>query len=329
MKRSLCLYALFVVTTGCGLGAFEDESGGQNNLPTRGAGPYLKTQVDFDTPADEPFILYNQTEHYSDPMGLLGSDGQLRIWFSRRSIDSLESDIAYAELPDVYSLVSRGPEQAMAADADWEQGAVAEPSIIDVGGGHLVMFYRGGIDDKAIGRADSQDGGESWTKHPDNPVLSGADQPAAAQLADEILLYFTDPLVPGIHLASSDDGVNFERLAEPVIEHRPQTFGAFDLRGVADPFAVVTEPRTEAGRPHLGMFFAGTDPGPEGPVISIGYAGSFDGRTFSRFLDTEPILARPAPSEAGPAAVLQPASGILLFHEAKQSRFRIAAAVHP
>ena len=48
--RALLLIAS--LATACGLAPFDDEPGGRDNLPTRAAGPYDKTEIDFDTPAD-------------------------------------------------------------------------------------------------------------------------------------------------------------------------------------------------------------------------------------------------------------------------------------
>ena len=39
---------------GCGLGIVDNTSGGGDNLPTLGAGPYGRLELDFATPADEP-----------------------------------------------------------------------------------------------------------------------------------------------------------------------------------------------------------------------------------------------------------------------------------
>jgi hypothetical protein len=325
--------AALLLATACGLGPFEDAPGGRDNLPTRAAGPYQKLEIDFDTPADEPYVLYEGPAHYRDPAPLPRTGGGIRIWFTRQGIDSDEAAIWVAELPDIRELPDRAPAPALEADAAWEEGFVAEPSILDLGGGHLVLYYRGGVSVPAIGRADSVDGGSTWDKHPQNPVLTGAAGPAAAALPGGIALYHTSPARPGIQLAQSEDGVAFDILTEPVVEPRPGVAGAFDPLEVADPFALTTEPidHTGAAQIHVGLFFAGARPGedPGETIHAIGYAGSHGGEVFERFLGNDPILAGGPPSERGPAVLLVPAGGILFFHEARLNRDRIAAAVHP
>ena len=74
-SRSLALAA-------CGLGPFDDAPGGRDNLPTRAAGPYGKTEIDFATPADEPYVLFEVTANYRDPAPLARDDGGFRIWFT-------------------------------------------------------------------------------------------------------------------------------------------------------------------------------------------------------------------------------------------------------
>lgn len=328
---------LLLLAAGCGVGPFDDVPGGRDNLPTRAAGPYSKLEIDFDTPADEPYVVVDRRAHVRDPAPLARDDGGVRLWFTHSPIASDGSsdtaDIWVTELPDLHELPDLAPELAVAADADWEEGFIAEPSVVDLGDDHLVLYYRGGRAAPAIGRADSTDGGATWDKHPDNPLLPDALTPAAAALPDgRVILFYTRPgATDAILAADSDDGVAFAPRADPVITPRPDLAEAFDADAVGDPFALVTVPLDASDTVHIGLFFTGTRPPRTGdePVTSIGYAGSFDGRTFARFLGPEPILAGGPPSEAGPAALLVPAGGVLFFQEAPQNRDRVAAAVHP
>ena len=332
-RAALAAALAALLLAGCGLGPFDDAPGGRDNLPTRAAGPYRKLEIDFDTPADEPYVLYENPAHYRDPSPLARDDGGLRVWFTREVIDTGETSIWYAELPGLHELPDRAPAPALLADADWEEGLVAEPCVLDLGGGHLVLYYRGGVTEPAIGRADSRDGGATWDKHPANPLLTAAAGPAAAVLPEGVVLYHTSPGRPGILRATSADGIQFERADGPVIEPRPGPGDAFDPLAVTDPFALATATLDTTGAEpvHVGLFFAGIRPDEEeGETVSaIGYAGSHDGAAFERFLGEGPILAVAPPSEGGPAVLLVPAGGILLFHEPRQNRFRIAAAVHP
>jgi hypothetical protein len=326
------LLAPLALAAACGLGPFDDQPGGRDNLPTRAAGPYAKPEIDFATPADEPYVLYEVTANYLDPTPLARDGGGFRVWFTRGDPDDGSAEIWYAELPDVHALPDVAPRGAVAPDAGWEESFVGEPAVVDLGGGHLVLYYRGGTLAPAIGRADSVDNGGSWQKHPANPILEGATSPAAALLAGgETALYFMSPDRPGIHAAIGDDGVAFNRLPDPIIEARPALEDAFDELAVADPFALVTDTLDEAEPVHVGLFFSGTRPGGEPGVLvdAIGYAGSYDGRAFTRFFGPDPVLEAGPPSEAGPGVISVAAGGVLFFHEPKQNRYRIGAAVHP
>jgi hypothetical protein len=321
-----------LLAAGCGLGPLDDASGGKDHLPTRGAGPYAKTEIDFDTPADEPYILADTFAHVRDPAPLRRPDGGIRLWLTRQEVDREAAEIWYTELPSVHDLPDRAPAAVLTADAEWEVGVVAEPSLVDLGAGRLVLYYRGGAGDApAIGRADSSDGGETFVKHPDNPILPGAAGPAAIAIGDRFVLYYTAPDQGGIFAADSEDGVRFEPRPAPVVVPRPALADAFDSLSVSEPFAVVSQ--TQGDNPvHVGLFFTGARPGaPDGaePVRSIGYAASYGGDDFDRFFGAKPILAGAPPSEAGPAVLLEPDGGTLFIHEVVPGRDRLAAAVHP
>lgn len=330
MRARLLVVSLWSATA-CGLGPFDDAPGGRDNLPTRAAGPYGKTEIDFDTPADEPYVLADPTAHVRDPAPLARDGGGFRIWYTRGDPVDGSAEIWYAELPDVHAVPDVPPTRALAPGEEWEEGFVGEPTLVDLGGGHLVLYYRGGVELPAIGRADSTDDGASWQKHADNPLVAGATSPAAALLADATALYFVDPEAPGIHAATAADGVDFTRAPAPIIARRPGLEEAFDSRAVADPFALVTPTLDEAEPVHVGLFFAGTRPGgdPGQLIDSIGYAGSYDGLAFTRFFGPDPVLEAGPPSDSGPGVISVAAGGVLFFHELKQTRYRIGAALHP
>lgn len=315
----------------CGVGPFDDEPGGRDNLPTRAAGPYAKTEIDFDTPADEPYVLADVTAHLRDPAPLARDGGGVRLWFTRESPDDGSGEIWYAELPGVHAVPDVPPRPALAASEPWEEDFVGEPTVIDLGGGHLVLYYRGGTSAPAIGRADSLDDGASWQKSAGNPLLTGARSPAAALLADATALYFVDPEAAGIQAALAGDGLAFARLPEPVIAPRPGLEDAFDALAVGDPFALVTATLDDTEPVHVGLFFTGTRPGgePGSLVDAVGYAGSYDGVSFARFFGADAVLEAGPPSEGSPGVIRVAAGGVLFFHELRQNRFAVAAALHP
>ena len=324
------LVAIASAVCGCGLGLVGDEGGGGDNLPTQGAGPYGKPDLDFATPADEPYVLEDARGSLVDPSALWRDDGGFRLWMGRVDDDAMmgETDIYYAELAAITEFADRGPELVMSPSETWEGARVAAPSVIELPDGALVMFYEGG--DGHIGRADSADG-ITWAKHPDNPVLTDAASPGAAYLDDgsgpRWVLFVTRPGEEGIFRADSSDGVGWTLDPVAVVSARPDTTDAFDPFSVSDPFVIAGV--TASGRAHFGLFFAGHE-GPEADDdVAIGYAGSFDAVEWERFGGADAVLAPGIPAEHGPTVVLEAARGVMFFHEQRSGRQRIAVATHP
>ncbi len=323
--RAAIFGALLATTAGCGMGLFESESGGADNLPTLGAGPYGKPQVDFDTPADEPYVLEDSGASLVDPSALDRGDGGFRIWFGREPDNTEnEGEIWYAEIPDITQLPDVSPHVVLTATEPWEEGRVGAPSVISLGDGHLVMYYEAGVATPGIGRAESVDDGQSWQKSPDSPVLEGATQPSVVELLGSFSLYVTLPGSEGIYRAESADGIDWDLGDVPVLMPRPDLAEAFDKVSVSAPGAVARV--TEAGQVLYGIFFNGTN---ADGVVAIGFAGSFDGVEWERYGGPDAVLHPVAPDERGPSAVLHSAEGFLFFHELRLSRWRITVAVHP
>lgn len=325
------LLAFASAGAGCGLGIVDNTSGGGDNLPTLGAGPYGRLDSDLATAADEPFLLTDREEAYADPACLQRADGGLRLWFGR-VVDGAAPDtstIGLGEVPGLRELPDVAPHDVFEASEPWEEGRVTAPAVIEHDGA-LVMFYQGGVATPAIGRADSDDGGESWTRHGD-PVLSDAEDPTVVVVDGVWHLFFTRPGEDGIWRARSDDGLGFGA-AEVVIVPRPGLAEAFDAVAVGAPFARVET--SDAGRQHWGLWFTGIaagdpgdpDAGAGGAATSVGYAGSFDGEVWERFGGADAVLTAPAD---GPCVVLDGPRGTLVYHEEQRLHLGVAAAVHP
>ncbi|MCA9673697.1 MAG: hypothetical protein H6708_13840 [Kofleriaceae bacterium] len=313
---------------GCGLGLWDEEPGGSANLPTLGAGAYRRLGPDIDTPGDEPWVIDDRFETFSDPAPLARAGGGLRVWFGWAAQDQLGSTIGYAELSSVHDLPVVAPRVVLTPSAAWEQGRIGAPAIADLGDGHLVMFYEGGdVATPAIGRADSTDDGDTWSRG-DAPVLTDAAQPTVAVLDGQLVLFVTRPGEVGIfrtELAAAT-ATAFTLRPEPVIVPRPELADAFDAVEVGSPFALITV--SQAGRAHWGLWFTGAAEAPDAgaPPTAVGYAGSFDGDTWERFGGPDPVLGSNA---FGPAVVLDGATGVMLFHDQHRLQLGIAAAVHP
>jgi len=328
--------AVLPLLAGCGLGLGDGAGGGDDNLPTLGAGPYGRLDADFETPADEPFLVTSRAADYRDPAALARPDGGLRIWFAARAdADPLDAaHLAYAEVAGLHELPELGPTDVLRPVLPWEQDHIGAPSITREAtrdGEHLVLYYAAGVADPAIGRAVSTDDGATWVRD-DQPVLTGAADPAAVLVDGTWHLFVTRPGTPGIWRARSGDGIAFELDAAPIVTARPDLAEAFDARGVAAPFAAIDV--SDAGRQHWGLWFAGEaaasptapDAGPEGAETSIGYAGSFDGNRWERFGGAAPVLAAPA---GGPCVLVDGPRGVMLYHQEQRLHLGIGVAVHP
>jgi hypothetical protein len=329
MRLSIVCAAIFALSAGCGLGLTDERSGGADDLPTLGGGPYNRVQPDAETPADEPIVIGDLRLSFEDPSALARAGGGFRLWFGRIDLSDadLASEIWYAELSSLGELPVLEPELALAASEAWEAGRVSAPHVVDMGGGDLVMFYEAGDPaDPAIGRADSSDDGSTWQKHATNPVLSGLGSPTAIALDGEWTLFGTHPDREGIFRADGIDGLAWDLVPEPIVTARPDVTGAFDRFQVGDPFAVAI--RSPADRVYYGLFFNGADGPNEDSDIAVGYAGSFDTQEWDRFMGIEPVLiTRERPVE-GPTVVIEPTRGFMFFHEIRGGRGKIIAATH-
>ncbi len=314
----------------CGLGWIDNQSGGDNNLPTRSAGPYTKLARNAETPADEPHVVSVFQVHLRDPAAIRIRDSGFRLWFGYEDDPALpESEIWMAELASLDQLPVVGPILALPADQEWEQSRVGAPSIVELDDDRLVMFYQGGVDTIAIGRAESSDGGMTWTKNPGNPVLAGLGEPTVARLPEgSWLLYGTRSDLMAIFRATSLDGVSWQIDEEPVIQPRSHLPEAYDRYAVSNP--CITIRQTLAGDLHFGLFINGLDRDDEDGTTSVGWAGSFDGIQWQRFSNPDDAVLEPGTtSENGPSVVLDPDGGVMFFSEQKQGTQSIAAATHP
>ena len=158
------MVATLAVATGCGLG-WVDGASSTDGLPTAGIGPYARPEADDLTPAREPWLLTETGVDLNDPSALWRDDGGLRVWFTRAVAGGGEHEIWAAELPSASDLPDVASTLALVADAAWEQGAVEAPAVVrdPASPGRLVMYYQGGVDAPAIGRA-------AWTASATSPA---------------------------------------------------------------------------------------------------------------------------------------------------------------
>ncbi len=323
LRAFLVYVALASASTACGLGLFADEGGGADNLPLRGAGPYRVQAPDFDTPADEPYVVAQPIVSLLDP-AVLGDEIQgYEIFYTR--IEDQSSEIWQVELPSIDQLPSSAPQPVLAADADWEQGVVASPSLF-VDGEARLLYYRGGVDQRAIGRARSEGPGQPFVKDPGNPLFAG-DDPFLAKSGERSFLVYCDPEHRRIYLRESEGDDEFGE-AQEILARRTGSELAFDRLAVSAPALLITP--TLEGSLHFGLFYAGTTRNQADEAVeAIGYVARFEGESWQRFLKGTAIVDAGPAGAGGPAPVIGVSSATLFFHQPRQGRGRIAVALAP
>lgn len=323
--RAVALLAL--ATAGCGIGFADDESGGDDNLPTVGAGPFKKLAFDENTPADEPWLATERTLDFTEPAIVARAGGGFIYFVTRESPDPPvgDSEIWRGAIADPTQLPDEPLAPVLVADQAWEEGHVAAPSIVDLGGDHLLMFYEGGIASVQLGRAESTDGGRTWQKAA-SPVLANA---ALASVATDGALWlaaFVRPGEPGIWLASSQDGSSWTAGSAPILLPTGVA-DSFEETGVSSPHLAWLVEST--GRGHWALWYGGLedlpDPG-DAPRYAIGYAASFDGMRWDRLGGGRPVLSAPA---GAPAVIVDGPRATLLFDAANGRRLAVGVALHP
>jgi hypothetical protein len=313
--------ALLAILPACGFGFADDSSGGHDNLPASGAGPYKRLPSDLDSPADEPFVIDARDENYSDPDCAVRDGGGWRCWFTYSTDDDTRSTIGSVDVPDLHQELPVPPARVFSGGGD-----VSKPALAPGPNGTLLLFHQVGDDtDPSIAFATSFDGGTTFTDAAPAGINGGA--PTVVLVDGTYHMYFVAD--GAIWHATATDASSFTVDAAPAIEPRPALDGAFDAVAVGDPFVYVTT--DDAGRHHFGLFFTGVaapsptapDAGAGGADTSIGYAGSFDGIHWQRFNGADPVLAAPA---SGPCVVPDGASTVLFFAEEQRLHLGVAAA---
>jgi hypothetical protein len=312
-------FALVLVLAGCGLGLIDGVDDPTAGLPTAGAGPYARLDIDDESPALEPVVLADLGADFYEPAALARADGGIRVWFSRAMAHDFATAAIYrAELPSARDAPDVQPVLALAADQAWEDGRVSSPGIVETAAG-LVMYYQAGAS-PSIGVARSTDG-VTWTKDA-GPVLADAEQPSAVIVDGVTWLFVTRPGIDGIWRAV-DAGAGFAFDPAPVVTARGDLALAFDRTSVSDPFALAVALRGGGTRVHL--WFVGTTEEVPGKH-AIGYAASFDGVDWPRFGGDNAMLI---PEATGPTVILEASRGLMLFAETYRGNLAIHAAEHP
>jgi len=329
--------ALAALGLGLACGAGAEDGGGDHNLPTRLAGPYEKLPQDQNTPIDEPIVLEDPAGElaYYGPSALRADDGSYTVYFTAEAADGA-AQIRRAVGVDLAN-VPRDVSVVLEADAAWEATRLAHPAVLKPGlaGAAYGLFYEAGAGE--LGYADSPDG-VTFTRHPDNPLLSptGPEEgtwlghPTVAWHGDAVLLYYTAGPPGALFAASLTAGgggaIAVERLdADALSSGRTPVLGPNPLLGLFDETAVGGASiaiSNEAGRAVFDLWYAGRRADGD---WSIGFAGSYDGLLFKRF-EENPVLKSGVPVETDPCVVVQSVSAVMFYTHGEGERRTIGAA---
>jgi hypothetical protein len=330
MRAAALALVAVVAPAGCGIGFADDASGGMDGLPTVGAGPFRKLVADENTPADEPWLVTERVIDFSEPVIVARSGGGFTFFVTREDPDPPvgDSQIWRGAIREPTELPDEPVAPVFTAELAWEEGHVAAPSIVDLGGDRLLLYYEGGLASRSLGRAESTDGGRTWTRSA-APVLADA---ALASVATDGALWlaaFTRPdpaTEPGIFLARSGDGIAWVADTTPILV--PSGIpDSFEEVAVSSPHLAWLEEST--GRGHWALWYGGLedlpDPG-DAPRYAIGYAASFDGMDWDRLGGGRPVLSAPA---GAPTVIVDGPRATLLFDAANGRRLAVGVALHP
>jgi hypothetical protein len=325
---------------GCGLGLTDDRSGGADNLPRAAVLEYERLERDDATEVLEPVVFTVSGAELLDPTVIVDEgESTMRLWFTYRAAPFAEGsgEIWYGELSSLFEPPLMGPERALVAGDDWEQGWVASPTVVRSGPDRLTMFYEAGDPgNPSIGRADSSDNGYTWTRHPGNPVVPSGRSPSAVIVDGQWMLFGSREGV--IVRATSDDGVTWSE-SEAVLRPRTPEDDAtsesdgddrtFDRYRLAHPYVIAIE--TPAGRTLLVMVYVGARQAQEaqGEAIPAGVAASFDGVNWERPASGAYAIKATAGPINGPAVWTRGSESVLFFSERVFSRPNSIVAALP
>jgi hypothetical protein len=322
MMKNAAIGVLACALAACGMGPFADEGGGSSNLPVSGAGPYRVLSDDFDTPAEEPYVLAQPIVSLSDPAVLSRDDGGFDLYYTRQEDDTRE--IWHVTLSSIHELPGT-PRQILVADQPWEEGRIGSVSVVE-DGDSLVLFYHAGAEGQMLGRAESRDGGATFVKN-ESPIVDEAYDGSVTLFDGRWFFVHVDEGEGRVLLRESDDGLVFSEARE-IVEARYAIDGTFDQRALRSPALHLQE--TLSGETHFGLFYTGVSIDNEGNATEgIGYMGSHGGVEWQRFLEGLPILNPGAAGAGAPSPVVGTSSAHLFFHQPRQGRGRIAVGISP
>ncbi len=258
-------------------GTLRGPTGGSDNLPVSGGGPFKLFDSSEGLGFDPPRILVDLSGDYDHPV-VLRHGSALAIWVTFEKNDTTQ--ILHADAAQ-FEKGFAAPDTVLVADQAWEGGKVLAPSVIE--GEPWLMFYATGAG--TIGLATSTDG-HAWSKQA-GPIFSQTEAvslPSAVKIGDRLRLYFwaggaiwavESPYAAVVAGTPSWQPVDGD-LATPTRD--PMLGGLPFAASIGRAFARVEE--TPSGRVRHDLFVGGM--GLDQKATS-GWAATYEGTSFEPF----------------------------------------------
>ncbi len=355
---TLALFAALAGLAGAAAacGTIAEGNGGAENRPSRGITPYEplappelaedEELPEGDPRAEWPFGAFDEERSLDEPHVIV-RDGTLILYAA--SCEDLDGacEIVRASAPAAGLFAGTAtfdaPRTVLPAPT-WADGRVTAPSVLG-GPGAYTMWFVGGLEAPALGRATSSDGLE-WTADPapifEPPSGQTLTSAAVVRAGGAYLLYYAtrglgpsldedEPEVDversfGISRAQSADGIDWSAtgvvldLGVGCVAEDGREARCWDEAFVGAPGPRVSTSPT--GRERVDLWFAGARTTNTG----IGFSGSYDGLTFARY-ELNPVLNASGPESA---PFVFEVDGVLrmFYADERDDRLAIAAAVH-
>lgn len=300
LARAASLSVLAAVVSACG--ALGGGGGGGNNLPNRGIAPYERVELgDEEAPALHVLVPEDgQLTELREPSGLL-EDGRVVLFVEVRDRATGAGHIARTTSDASGTAFSSLAVVLTAADAGgWAGERVGAPSVLRAPEGWLMAFAYGA--GEGFGLARSGDGVQFTVDA--EPLLvrdpdaeRTIDSPSLVRLGERLLLYYERV---GVDAGAAPD-IAFAEIDGAAATRQGTALapgiGCLGADGAEDPCwdrAGVGSPevrlaRTATGRELLRLFYTGYS----GKRGDLGFAASFDGADWSRFV-FNPVVAEKA-----------------------------------